>query len=247
MKSIFYLSLFILASIFCTVQADAQGIQINKIYLKNGTNISCLDAWICGGDSVCYMKGNKGLRISLAEVDKDKTFGTEVSLPADYTTSLPQSTPVAQQPPETMDKKKAAWREAIFNGTIMGNMAEYAKGIDINEPIDDNGNTPLHIASAQGNIVLAQFLVCNNADFKAKNIQGETPLDMARKEKHSCLVDYLRDPHYEAQRAIAGTATEPHDRKRAEFDRAMDYEMLRHETESMDRFNSNPFHTFFSP
>ena len=204
MKALLYFSLFILALMLFTGQADAQEKKINKIYLKNGSVISCNDAWISGdkSDAVCYVRGNKGLRISLVEVDKEKTFGTERNLSADQTIVTRQEKHREQQP-DSIINKKAAWREAICSGANNGNIAEYAEGIDINESIDDEGNTPLHVAAISGNIILAQFLVQNGADPEAKNIHGETPLDMAEKEGHPCLVDYLRDPHYKNQRVAA--------------------------------------------
>src|SRR5271170_4190594 len=55
---------------------------------------------------------------------------------------------------------------------------------------DDSGRTPLHWAAAGGYKELVQFLLDNKADPRAKDSNGETPLDLAA--FHKDVADLLR-------------------------------------------------------
>jgi len=63
------------------------------------------------------------------------------------------------------------------------------KGADINGRIPKSGNTPLHIAISyfanrpKDRLSLAQFLLDHGADPMAKNILGQTPLDLAQTDQ----------------------------------------------------------------
>ena len=53
------------------------------------------------------------------------------------------------------------------------------KALKANTISDEDGNTPLHHLSSQGELDLAQLLIINDAVVKAKNHLGETPLHHA--------------------------------------------------------------------
>lgn len=196
MKAFICFSLFILTLMLYAGQSFSQENKINKIYLNNGSTIACDDAWLCGdkSNSVCYVKGNKGLRISLVEIDKEKTFGTEqmilekntlhddeitsetVQYPLKNRTSLDKEETSIVPGREVIVDKKDSWREAIYDGSIIKGWSvdvSLADGININEPIDDKGNTPLHIAVAKDNWKLIRWLIDHGADINAKNNKGE--------------------------------------------------------------------------
>jgi ankyrin repeat protein len=53
------------------------------------------------------------------------------------------------------------------------------KGIDVNAA-DKNGNTPLMLASALGEVDMINLLIENGANVNAKNKDGETALSIAK-------------------------------------------------------------------
>jgi ankyrin repeat protein len=59
------------------------------------------------------------------------------------------------------------------------------------EAADDSGATALHHAARQGHVEIAQLLVDNGAELDAENVQGFTPLAMARQQHHPKMVHYL--------------------------------------------------------
>ena len=61
---------------------------------------------------------------------------------------------------------------------------------------DFSGNTPLHVAASLGNAQLINLLVTTGADHTLMNLEGETPLDLAKLKGHNevrsiyCIVVY---------------------------------------------------------
>ena len=53
---------------------------------------------------------------------------------------------------------------------------------------DFSGNTPLHVAASLGNAQLINLLVSGGADCTVKNLEGETPLDLAKLRGHDEVV-----------------------------------------------------------
>lgn len=49
---------------------------------------------------------------------------------------------------------------------------------------DFSGNTPLHVAASLGNAQLINLLVSGGADCTVTNVEGETPLDLAKLRGH---------------------------------------------------------------
>ena len=65
-----------------------------------------------------------------------------------------------------------------------------SKGADINAK-NNNGNTPLHIASYNGYLPIVEYLVNNRADINTKNKNDRTPLHYASFEGHLSVVELL--------------------------------------------------------
>lgn len=61
---------------------------------------------------------------------------------------------------------------------------------DVNAKAKD-GRTALHVAAAEGNFGAVQQLLASNADRKAKDEKGRTPLDLAKERKHTAVVKLL--------------------------------------------------------
>jgi hypothetical protein len=57
---------------------------------------------------------------------------------------------------------------------------------------DAEGKTPLHYASARGNLQIAQFLVSAGAKISAVDNSGKTPIMYARESVHAEMEDFLR-------------------------------------------------------
>uniref|UniRef100_A0AAV2KTD4 Uncharacterized protein n=2 Tax=Knipowitschia caucasica TaxID=637954 RepID=A0AAV2KTD4_KNICA len=66
------------------------------------------------------------------------------------------------------------------------------QGADVNLPTA-SGQTPLHVAAAEGQMAYAQILVEAGADLFARDHSGLLPLDMARMWNHRSIGRYLKD------------------------------------------------------
>ena len=89
-------------------------------------------------------------------------------------------------------------RDAQFERTPLHTTTDYevaavfvAAGLDVNVR-DRYGRTPLHIAAADGNKALVQFLLDAQADFTLRDKQGKTPLHLAASYHHNDIVEQLR-------------------------------------------------------
>lgn len=60
------------------------------------------------------------------------------------------------------------------------------------DPIDSQGNTPLHLAAQKGHDKIVSFLLQKGAIFNSKNFQGKTPEVLATINKHSNIVELLQ-------------------------------------------------------
>jgi ankyrin repeat protein len=70
-----------------------------------------------------------------------------------------------------------------------------AAGLDVNAKINKGsleGETPLHLSAAIGNMGVAEVLIKNGADVNARKANGETPLDLAISKEHKELAELLR-------------------------------------------------------
>ena len=66
---------------------------------------------------------------------------------------------------------------------------DLSAGEDVNEK-DENGGTPLQVATYEGHKEIAELLIANGADVNAKYLDGDTPLDVA--ERYPEIADLLR-------------------------------------------------------
>ena len=57
---------------------------------------------------------------------------------------------------------------------------------------NNDGDTPLHIASAFGPKAMVELLLANKADINAKDNRGKTPLDFAVLHTNKEIADLLR-------------------------------------------------------
>ena len=68
---------------------------------------------------------------------------------------------------------------------------DLSAGEDVNEK-DENGGTPLQVATYEGHKEIAELLIANGADVNAKAGGGSTPLDVAIKQKRTEIADLIR-------------------------------------------------------
>lgn len=62
---------------------------------------------------------------------------------------------------------------------------------DIDEPEDNYGWTPLHVAAGMGNIKVAGQLLSKGANINLRDKHGATPLDMALAQSEKKMADFL--------------------------------------------------------
>jgi ankyrin repeat protein len=102
----------------------------------------------------------------------------------------------------TQDEKRGTDRRglAILDGgkaepdsqVLAAASAALSLGSDINA-VNHNGDTALHIASAQGYIEVVRLLASQGADLNARNAKGLTPLGaLLEKKTHKRTIELLR-------------------------------------------------------
>ncbi|PSN55482.1 hypothetical protein C0J52_02600 [Blattella germanica] len=69
-------------------------------------------------------------------------------------------------------------------------------GANVNAVDKTGGSTPLHCAVERGDTSIAELLICNSADLEATNTKGLTPLNVAQKQGHRLLENFLRARAY---------------------------------------------------
>jgi len=68
----------------------------------------------------------------------------------------------------------------LFEGSLNNFRKNYRQVLtECLNSVDQDGNSPLHIASWSGDVQAVKLFIQNGADKKAKNLKGETPLEMA--------------------------------------------------------------------
>ena len=67
--------------------------------------------------------------------------------------------------------------------------ASLARGQD---PANEAGLTPLHVAASQGHKDVAESRIAKGADINARTGSGETPLALAIEKKHESVVKLLK-------------------------------------------------------
>ncbi len=63
-------------------------------------------------------------------------------------------------------------------------------GADVNAQTLDR--TPLHDAAQGGHVAIAKLLIANGADINAKALMGQTPLRLAKENRHKEMVELLK-------------------------------------------------------
>ncbi|OII77438.1 hypothetical protein cand_009290 [Cryptosporidium andersoni] len=99
---------------------------------------------------------------------------------------------------------------AVINNlpNIAINILESKSSIDINNCIDNSGNTPLHLAYSQGLIALANRLENYGFDNTRENVNGETPIDLYNKWLQTNKLD--KQIIQESKRDIKETRNKKH-------------------------------------
>ena len=68
-----------------------------------------------------------------------------------------------------------------------------SKEFEVLKAVDENGNTPLHLACESGKKEIVEFLIASGANITAVNSRGEIPLHIASQQKSVEIVQLLLD------------------------------------------------------
>ena len=77
------------------------------------------------------------------------------------------------------------------------------KGAIINTQTTDSLFSPLYFAAENGNLAMVKILTWYGANLKAKTIEGLTALDIATREGHEDVRQYLSNPSFDAMEMMA--------------------------------------------
>jgi hypothetical protein len=80
--------------------------------------------------------------------------------------------------------------QAVEQGNLHAVQQHIAAKTDLNKA-DVSGWTPLHLAARKGDLAIFTALSHGGADVKRKGKGGKTPLDVARENRQTAIVQYL--------------------------------------------------------
>jgi hypothetical protein len=115
--------------------------------------------------------------------------------------------PLAQEwlkkigPPISLEHQQRLLQFALDSKAYSAITLLGSAGMQLDEHIDEEGNTALHLAVMEGNVVLASALVRGGASILALNIHGETPsgLSKAAYDKEANRLNLKKDNHFKLQ------------------------------------------------
>uniref|UniRef100_UPI00398E7B30 ankyrin repeat domain-containing protein 42-like n=1 Tax=Pristiophorus japonicus TaxID=55135 RepID=UPI00398E7B30 len=103
---------------------------------------------------------------------------------------------------------KTGWRGvhyAAYHGRLGCLQLLVRWGADVNE-VDQDGNLPAHLAAMEGHLHCFKFLVCQGVSMThvlgARNDQGETPQDLAKRFYKDNIVQYIAAVEYERDHPV---------------------------------------------
>ena len=89
--------------------------------------------------------------------------------------------------------RKSKIHQAAFRGNSEAVKRHLVAGADLNAKNEwgDGESTPLHYAAFNGRKEIAELLIAKGADVNANSDNGETPLGLAIRGKHTEVADLL--------------------------------------------------------
>ncbi|XP_067890024.1 ankyrin repeat domain-containing protein 42-like isoform X2 [Heterodontus francisci] len=109
---------------------------------------------------------------------------------------------------DTNPADKTGWRGvhyAAFHGRLGCLQLLVRWGADVNE-VDQDGNLPAHLAAMEGQLHCFKFLVCHGVSIThvlaARNDQGETSKDLAKRFYKDNIVQYIAAVEYERDHLV---------------------------------------------
>lgn len=97
--------------------------------------------------------------------------------------------------PNNVKQKGTDGRTALHEAALIGRaaMAEFllAKGAAVDVREDRGRYMPLHYAARSGRVEVAKLLLAAKATVELKDIDGKTPLDLARQQGHTEIENLL--------------------------------------------------------
>jgi len=110
---------------------------------------------------------------------------------------------VPKKKPPQKGPDEAALREDLKKHCLSGNVTDAIAVLDaspsqVNEALDSQGSTALHMCSLAGQLQVAQELIAAQAEVNVTDAAGRTPLHIAAAEGHSGMVQALLNASIDA-------------------------------------------------
>ncbi|KAI1713214.1 putative GTPase activating protein for arf domain-containing protein [Ditylenchus destructor] len=97
----------------------------------------------------------------------------------------------------TVDELNKQMWSCVRTSHVETTLRLLALGADPNYADPDKGNTPLHVAAKEGQILQIELLSIYGADIAQPNAAGQTPANVARQENHTEVADRLDELEFE--------------------------------------------------
>ncbi|GCC22396.1 ankyrin repeat domain-containing protein 42-like isoform X2 [Chiloscyllium punctatum] len=160
-------------------------------------------AAIRGHDACMQALGTNGANLTA----KDDRGCTPLHLAAAHGHSYTLQT-ILRSGVDTNSTDKTGWKSvhyAAFHGRLGCLQLLVRWGADVSE-VDRDGNLPVHLAAMEGHLHCFKFLVCHGDSMTeilgARNDQGETPKDLAKRFYKDNIVQYILAVEHERDHPV---------------------------------------------
>ncbi|MEO0536744.1 MAG: glutaminase A [Cyanobacteria bacterium P01_A01_bin.123] len=161
-----------------------------QFLLEHGANANVTDRWGCTPLNDAEQQGHKAVAAILQEAGakrgQDSYPQADIKLPSSVTT----------------DVTALIW--AASQGNLNAMLPYIARGISM-DAADYDGRTAIHLAAAEGQLNVIEFLLANQVNPNVQDRWGFTPLDDAMRHRHDAIVKALKQAEAYSGAALRST------------------------------------------